>query len=238
MACNVTVDADRYNPAGDTNGTKVDAVTATGSGAATASVPAATTFSVVTDGGGVSVRWTVDPNLIDSTMATVTLNCSQGSTKLVTDQRFIGSGGTFVTADTSGAVSCNAVTSITVPGGTTYENSSSPNTGSATPLPEEEVSGLPIWLLYVATQPKNLKDTISVGATATDMNASRPLDDSLSLGQGFTAGFTGSLQSVSFYVREGELNSSATGIIWLCLGWGRLTRQCVGDGDDLSWRYS
>jgi len=154
VACNVTVAADRYSPPGDTSGTKVDTISATGSGSATASVPAATAFAVTADAGGVTVRWTVDSNLIDSTMATVTLNCSQGAAQLVTNQTFTGSGSTFVTADTSGAVSCTAVTSITVPGGTTYENSSSPNSGSATPEEEAASSGLPIWLLYMATQPQ------------------------------------------------------------------------------------
>lgn len=154
VACNVTVSADRYNPAGDASGTKVDTLTATGAGSATALVPAATTFTVAADAGGVSVRWIVDPNLVDSTMATVTLNCSQGPTQLVTNQTFIGSGGRFIEADTSGAVSCNAVTTIVVPGGQTYSDSSAPQTGSATPDEEVVNTGLPAWLLHVLTQPK------------------------------------------------------------------------------------
>ena len=208
VACNVTVAADRYNPPGDTNGTKVDTVSAIGSGSATASVPAATTFAVTSDAGGVSVRWTVDPNLIDSTMATVTLNCSQGGTQLVTNQTFTGSGGTFVTADISGAVSCTAVTSITVPGGTTYENSSSPNSGSATPEEEAASSGLPVWLLYVATQPKTVTE-VKPSVGRFDENGGEiaqlggvQVDGSQTVAQTFTAGVSGELTAVTLYLRN------------------------------------
>ena len=59
-----------------------------------------------------------------------------------------------------------------------------------------------------------MTDTINIGVKDIEWTepGGKQLNDTLSLGQGFTAGYTGSLQSVSIYAREGSINSSATGI--------------------------
>lgn len=210
VSCDLTASAARYEPPGDSSGTAADPVTETVSASATAAVPGATSFTVIAASGGVRVVWSVDPNLIDSTMATVTVNCSQGGTSLFSppSKSFTGSGGTFVEADTSAPVVCEAVTTIVVPGGTTY--TSNPTSRSATPEPEEEFesTGLPVWLLYVATQPKTVTDdnpAVGIGDQTTEVTVS----SSQSLGQTFTAAVSGQLTSITIYVQGASTSTSA-----------------------------
>ena len=115
----------------------------------------ATTLSVVPeDADSVSVSWLID-YLAEGTVATSTLNCSQNGTSLVTNPSITGSGSVIVNASDTSPVECTLSTAVTVASGSysgTYSNSTTPLTGSATP--EALNTGLPIWLLYIATQPE------------------------------------------------------------------------------------
>ena len=110
----------------------------------------ASALSVTPDAGGVTVQWFIASGLSGSSTTTFTLNCSQGSTQLVTNQTPSASGTLFVEADSDAPVECSAVTSVTS-GGQTYTDSTNPKTASAEP--DAVSSGLPVWLLYIATQP-------------------------------------------------------------------------------------
>ena len=111
----------------------------------------ASALSVTPDAGGVAVQWLIEPGIAGSGSATYTLNCNQGSTQLVTNQTLTASGTLVVEADSSDAVDCVLVTSVTS-GGQTYTDSANPKTASAEP--DAVSSGLPVWLLYIATQPE------------------------------------------------------------------------------------
>ena len=111
----------------------------------------ASALSVTPDAGGVTVQWFIASGLSGSSTTTFTLNCSQGSTQLVTNQTPSASGTLFVEADSDAPVECSAVTSVTS-GGQTYTDSTNPKTASAEP--DAVSSGLPVWLLYIATQPE------------------------------------------------------------------------------------
>ena len=111
----------------------------------------ASALSVTPDAGGVAVQWLIEPGIAGSGSATYTLNCNQGSTQLVINQSLTASGSQVVEADSSEAVECVLVTSVTS-GGQTYTDSTNPKTASAEP--DAVSSGLPVWLLYIATQPE------------------------------------------------------------------------------------
>ena len=112
----------------------------------------ATTLSVVSeDEDSVSVSWIVD-YLVDNNAATSTLNCWQNGSSLVTNRTGKGSGSIIVAASDTSPVECTLSTAFTA-GGVNYSNSTIPLTGSATPEALMN-TGLPIWLLYIATQPQ------------------------------------------------------------------------------------
>ena len=111
----------------------------------------ASALSVTPDTGGVVVQWLIEPDIVGSGSATYTLNCNQGSTQLVTNQILTASGTLVVEADLSDTVDCVLVTRVTS-GGQTYTDSANPKTASAEP--DAVSSGLPVWLLYIATQPE------------------------------------------------------------------------------------
>ena len=160
----------------------------------------ASALSVNPDAGGVTVQWLIESGIVGSSTTTFTLNCSQGSTQLVTNQTPSASGTLFVEADSDAPVECSAVTSVTS-GGQTETDSATPKTASATP--DALSSGLPVWLLYIASQPQAVTATDqSVGTSAAQDTAVR-VDSTSSAGQTFTAGVSGELNSVTLYLREG-----------------------------------
>ena len=109
-----------------------------------------TAVTVTADAGGVSVRWTVDPDLANSSMATVSVSCAQGGETIYADADASGSGYFVETENTSAAVTCTVDTTLSVNGGA----STSVNSVTQSATPEESLSqGLPVWLLYIATQP-------------------------------------------------------------------------------------
>lgn len=160
----------------------------------------ASALSVTPDVGGVTVQWLMVSGISGSSSTSLTLNCSQGSTQLVTNQTPSASGTLFVEADSDAPVECSAVTSVTS-GGQTETDSATPKTASATAEPLS--SGLPVWLLYVASQPQTVTATDqSVGTSAAQDTPVR-IDGTSSAGQTFTAGVSGELNSVTLYLREG-----------------------------------
>ena len=129
----------------------LDDLTASYSANLTAGAVDDTEVTVTAEAGGVSVRWTVDPDLANRSMATVSVSCTQGSETIYSDSDASGSSYFVETQDTSTAVTCTVDTTLSVNGGAS--NSVNSVTRSATP--EESLSqGLPVWLLYIATQPE------------------------------------------------------------------------------------
>ena len=172
-------------------------LTAQGAGSATSGTPAATTLTMTPESGGVQVSWTVDPNLVSGASAAVTLNCTQGSTQLV-NQVITGSG-YFVEADQSAPVRCTITTAISGSGITTINQG--PVTKSAS-AEEEIASGLPIWLLYVATQPQVVTEVEHSPGMSLTQTVDVQVDLDESAAQTFTTAITGELTSVSVYLRN------------------------------------
>lgn len=127
-------------------------LTASGSALADALNPSATALTVTAAPGGVRASWVADPGLVSGVSAEVTLSCTQGGTSLV--NQVVNGSSYFVEADQSAPVQCSVTTKIFGEGITTIDQS--PVSDSNTPEPEEEVEavGLPIWLIYIATQPQ------------------------------------------------------------------------------------
>lgn len=127
-------------------------LTAEAAGSATAGTPIATSLTVTPDEGGVSVRWIVDPNLALGASNAVTLKCTQGGAgNVLVDQAFTQASSYFVEADQSAPVQCSVTTAFSGTGVTTINQSAVSKSATAD---EESVGGLPIWLLYIVTQPE------------------------------------------------------------------------------------
>ena len=140
VACTVTVAVPR-------SGTT--AITAASNKSAIAGAPVQTEVSVTPDSGGVMVRWTLDPNLVAGVTTAVTLNCTQEGTTLIAGG--VSGSTTFLETDSTAAVECSVGTVVNVPGGSQIDLGA---TEIASATPEESFNtGLPIWLLYQATQP-------------------------------------------------------------------------------------
>ena len=92
-------------------------------------------------------------NLADNSMATATLRCTNAATgSVVVNNEAISYGGGFVEATPGVALSCTVNTTVRVNGAVRATDTSS----SVVVTPEEATGGgLPIWLLYIATQPQS-----------------------------------------------------------------------------------
>jgi hypothetical protein len=125
-------------------------LTASDVATATATAVDDTSVTVTAEAGGVSVRWTV-ADFANSSMATVSVSCTQGSETIYTNADASGSSYLVETEDISAAVTCTVDTAFSVNGGA----STSVNSVTRSATPEESLSqGLPVWLLYIATQPE------------------------------------------------------------------------------------
>ena len=143
--CSVTATTDR---AGDPALT----LTAVAAGSATAGTPIAMSLTVTPDAGGVTVRWIVDPNLVSGATSSVTLKCTQGGAgNVLVEQAFTQQSSYFVEADQSAPVQCSVTAALSGSGVTTINQ---PAVSASATADEESVGGLPIWLLYIATQPE------------------------------------------------------------------------------------
>ena len=119
-----------------------DPVVATG----VAQVITAPTVSFQADAGGVSVSYTVDDSLLDSSMVTLVTTCSEAaSNNVIINAVTLDSNPQFFEATPGVALSCSATYTITVNG----VAQSSATTAAVSVTPDDEMqSGLPIWLLY------------------------------------------------------------------------------------------
>ena len=116
----------------------------------------ATTLTLTADVNSVTVDWVI-AYLADPTAATSMLKCSQNGA-LIWDESYKGTPeGIGVTVDVSESspVECTLSTAFTVDG-VSYSNITAPLTGSAEP--DVLNTGLPVWLLYIATQPQSAVD--------------------------------------------------------------------------------
>ena len=140
VACTVTGSID--DGAG---GTLTESDTAT----VTASVVSETTVSFSSDIDQVSVTWNTDATIADEDMLVVTLTCTNASTgAVVVDNVDLDQSPYVVEAADGEALDCSVSTSLSVNGGAAA-TVGDPATETVTP---DMASGLPIWLLYQATQ--------------------------------------------------------------------------------------
>lgn len=116
---------------------------------ATATAVSAATATFTSDSGGITVGWTPDPNLASADMATGTVVCLNPATGAEVVNQALSGASTFVEAEAGVALSCSVTTVISI-----NEVDQAPTTTSSTTVtPEEEIPpGLPIWMLYQATQ--------------------------------------------------------------------------------------
>ena len=115
---------------------------------------AATVATFSPDAGGLSVAYTTDPAIADADMFTVLLSCKadgQAIPELTNvDLTAIGNPA-FVDADPDVPLSCTVSTSLTVNGVLSTATMIADVLGTVTAEPGQ--TGLPIWLLFQATQP-------------------------------------------------------------------------------------
>ena len=121
-------------------------------GEGTAGTPIATSLTVTSDAGGVTVRWIVDPNLVSGVTSSVTLICTQGAgDNALVNQTFTQQSSYFVEADQSAPVQCSVTTK---PSDSDVTLINQPAISASATADEESVGGLPVWLLYIVTQPE------------------------------------------------------------------------------------
>ncbi len=158
------------------------------------------TVSITPDAEGISVTWTIS-NIAQSSMATGSLRCTDSETgAVVIDNEAVAYGGGFVAAPAGVALNCALTTTVEINGSEFSTNT----TSDVAVTPEETLSsGLPVWLLYVATQPQSVTAVDqSVGTSAAQVTSVR-IDSSNSAGQTFTPDVSGELTSVKIYLRSG-----------------------------------
>lgn len=141
ITCGITVQVE--NGGGETTSSTV----ATAS--ATAAAIGATTVTFTADSEGIVVTWTPDSNLASADMATGAVLCVNAETGAEVINQALSGASTFIEAEAGVALSCSVTTVISING-----SDQAPNTTSSTTVtPEEALTpGLPIWLLYQATQ--------------------------------------------------------------------------------------
>ena len=95
------------------------------------------------------VHWTPDSNLASADMATGTVLCVNAETGAEVINQALSGASTFIEAEAGAALSCSVTTVISING----SDQAPTTTSSTTVTPEEALTpGLPIWLLYQATQ--------------------------------------------------------------------------------------
>ena len=140
ITCGVTVNVENAG-GGITSSTEATA-------SATAGAVAAATATFTADSGGLMVRWTPDPNLASAAMASGTVRCVNAETGAEVVNQALSGASTFIEAEAGVALSCSVTTVISINGA----DQAPTTTSSTTVIPEEGQAGLPIWLLYQATQ--------------------------------------------------------------------------------------
>lgn len=107
-----------------------------------------TSIMLIPESGGFVVRIDKDSTLVDDSLVIVTLVCTQGSTEVI--NAVVAGPGIFVDAEYGESVSCSASSTLTLDNSNVRVVFASGS--SVLPGEEEEPAGLPIWLLYQATQ--------------------------------------------------------------------------------------
>ncbi len=114
---------------------------------ATAGAVEAATATFTADSGGIRLSWTPDPNLPSADMASGVVICVNPETGAEVVNQALSGALTFIDAEIT--LSCSVTTVISING----VDQAPTTTASTTVTPEEELaSGLPVWLLYQATQ--------------------------------------------------------------------------------------
>ena len=113
---------------------------------------APTTVSVSAEGDRFAVAWSTDSSIINPSMLTVVLTCSDKETgELLVDNVTLTQSPYVVSATTGQAVECTVSTLVSTNGAEPVLVGE-PVTRSFT-VEEEVIEGLPIWLLYEASKP-------------------------------------------------------------------------------------
>jgi len=125
------------------------ALTETDTATVTAVAVSETSVSFAADIDQVTVTWSTDATIADADMLVVTLTCTHTVTgATVVDNVELDESPYVVEAEDGEALDCSVSTSLSVNGGTATAIGD-PATATVTP---DMASGLPIWLLYQATQ--------------------------------------------------------------------------------------
>ena len=114
----------------------------------TALTASAAELSVVPDLGGVLVSWVPDADLLTTLSQVYTLECRQSGQLLISEDLLPSAQPYFVEASDTAVVECGLTAKISGAGISELQLASD----SADALPEPASTGLPIWLLYEATQ--------------------------------------------------------------------------------------
>jgi len=115
----------------------------------TALAVSATAVAFTTDIDQIVVTWIADANIVDDDMLVVTLTCSDASSgNVVVDSVELDESPYTVETDGSDSLDCTVSTTLSV-NGSAATTVGDPLTERVTP---DSASGLPIWLLYQATQ--------------------------------------------------------------------------------------
>lgn len=121
----------------------------------TASALQRTTLSLTEDLGGFAVAYVTDPNIASASQLTLTLNCRNAAGQGIPELTNVAltSNPQFVEYETPGQITCDVKTELKVDGQTVTTATQTSNPTSAT-VQELINQGLPVWLLYIATQPE------------------------------------------------------------------------------------
>ena len=143
VTCSATVTAQYESATARTAESSPTSVTAM---AAAVSAP---TVTVTPDLGGVLISWSTDPDLASAVSQALSLTCTQGDQTLL-DAEVMSADATdyFLEAEDDAPVECTITSTMTA--GTDIEVVESSSAEQATPEPSS--SGLPVWLMYQATQ--------------------------------------------------------------------------------------
>jgi hypothetical protein len=114
----------------------------------------ASSITLTSDSGGFSVRITKDGALVNPSRVTTTVTCTQDGSPLPgADEQVVTGTGLSIETESQVEVTCEATSTYSY-GGTTEPVAVNFPEGTTVTPEEYTASGLPVWLLYIATQPE------------------------------------------------------------------------------------
>ena len=114
----------------------------------------ASSITLTPDSGGFSVRITKDGSLVNPSRVTTIVTCEQNGSPLSgADGQVVTGTGLSIETESQAEVTCQATSTYSYDGTTQEVTVNFPNGTTVTPE-EYTASGLPVWLLYIATQPE------------------------------------------------------------------------------------